>query len=256
MIKHILNYLYFLLRAKGKASIKESNPLLFKAMSNNKFNCFDNIEKERKKLLKNKKYIHLTDYGTGSKVNSNRVRQISDIAKYSLKPVKQAQFIFRLVHYLSCKHVLEIGTSLGITSSYLASANSDANIVSLEGCSEQLKVAKQVFNNLNISNIQTVQGEFNNTLPTVLSKFEKLDFVFFDGNHSFDATKKYYEMCLPFAHSESVFVFDDIYLNSGMQRFWKMIIEKKEFTMSVNLFHLGIVFFNPNYSQATHMLRV
>lgn len=257
MIKFILHYLAFLLKASNVRKTKRTNPIIFEAISpHSYFDNFKNIEKQRKLLLKNDQLLKITDYGTGSRVNNDKLRPIANIAKYSLKPPKQAQILFRLIRYFACKNNLEIGTSLGITSCYLAMANKKSKLFTLEGCSEQLEVAEKIFKNLNISNIKTVQGSFSETLACVLKEIKTLDFVFFDGNHSFSATQKYYENCLLFAHKKSIFVFDDIYLNKGMRDFWKQFVVRKEITLSVDLFHFGIVFFNPSFTKKNILIRI
>lgn len=256
MIKFILHYFLFFWKAKNIQRIKRISPTLLKIIPHSYFGYFKTIEAERKKLLKNNTYIKITDYGTGSKVNKKEVRTIANIAKYSLKPPKQSQLLFRLIHYFGCVNNLEIGTSLGITSSYLAMANKKSKLLTLEGCSEQLKIAENIFNILNIRNIKTIQGNFSETLPSALKKMKTLDFVFFDGNHSFSATQQYYKRCLPFAHKNSIFVFDDIYLNKGMRDFWKILIMQKEITLSVDLFYFGIVFFNFSFSKKHLLIRI
>lgn len=256
-MKFILHYLAYLLKANNVRKIKKINPIIFEVISpHSYFDNFQNIEKQRNLLLKNDQLLKITDYGTGSRVNNDKLRPIANIAKYSLKPPKQAQILFRLIRYFNCKNNLEIGTSLGITSCYLAMANKKSKLFTLEGCSEQLKVAENIFKNLNINNIKTVEGNFSKTLPHILKEIKTLDFVFFDGNHSFSATQKYYKNCLPFAHKNSIFVFDDIYLNEDMRKAWKMFISKKEITLSIDLFHFGIVFFNPSFNKKHILIRI
>ncbi len=247
----IVRYIKFFIKSQSLSKAMRNYEFLRKLFADVKtvnLQQLVSIEKERQKLLNNEQVIHVTDYGAGSKVHKSNERKISKIAKYSLKPTKQAQLISQIASNQSARNILEIGTSLGITTSYLSAYNSDAKILSLEGCPKQLLIANSVFSNLNINNVHTIQGNFNKTLPQALQQFKHLDFVFFDGNHAFSATQDYYQQCLKLATNNSVFVFDDINLNSEMYRFWQTIIADKKVTLSINLFHLGIVFFSEELS--------
>lgn len=260
MYKRIFKYINHFLTAHGKYNFRKQSSDIKYLISEiiydkTPYNYFNEIEKQRKKLLNNHNTIKITDFGAGSKIHKSNVRKISSIAKYSLKPAKQAQLLFRLANHFNCNNILELGTSLGITTSYLAKANSKSTVISLEGCPENLKIAQHTFGNLQIQNINTYSGDFNNTLPEALAKFNHVDFVFFDGNHRLEATKLYYSQCLPLANKNSIFVFDDIHLNPEMEQFWEQLIERQEIAVSLDLFHLGIVFFNNDFEKASIKLR-
>ncbi len=256
----IFKYLFHYLKGRGRKGYGIHSPYIFHlvtAIINDftPFYSFKDIEAQRENLLNNQATIKINDLGTGSRLHKTDERTIASIAKHSLKPKKQAQLLFRLVNYLKPVNILEIGTSLGITSSYLASVNSKAKITTLEGCKEQLNIAKSVFSSLNIKNIESICGEFSNTLPIVLKNIKNLDFVFFDGNHSREATQAYFELCLPYTHNETIFIFDDIHLNNEMEAFWIELIERKDISVSLDLFHMGIVFFKKELTKENLILR-
>jgi len=54
---------------------------------------------------------------------------------------------------------------------------------------------------------------------------------------------RYFELCLAQSHAGSVFVFDDIYWSVDMQRAWQAIQAHPSVTLTIDLFHLGLVFF-------------
>lgn len=256
----VLKYIKHNITARGRKGYGIHSPSIFKLVTGvihdfTPFYCYADIEAQRTKLLNNNKTIEITDLGAGSKIYNGNTRLISSIAKYSLKPKKQAQLLFRLVNHYNYKNILEIGTSLGITTSYLASVNSKARILTLEGCNEQLNIAKGVFEKLELKNITPILGNFNDTLPKALNKFEQLDFVFFDGNHTKEATLKYFEQCLPLAHNESLFIFDDIHLNPEMEDFWNELKQRPEVKVTLDLFHLGIVFFRKELTKENFNIR-
>jgi predicted O-methyltransferase YrrM len=207
------------------------------------FYTFESIEQERKKLLQNHELLQVTDFGAGStKLKSNQ-RKVSEIAATSLKTEKLAQLIFRLVNYLQPQQSLELGTSLGITSAYVAAACRDGKLTTLEGCPQIVEHAGQIFENLQLHNIRQVVGNFDHTLEKALSEMPRIDFAFIDGNHREEPTLRYFRAIAQKCHNGSVVVVDDIYWSREMNRVWKQIQKEPGVTVTIDLFHLGLVFF-------------
>ena len=55
-------------------------------------------------------------------------RRIDKIAASSLKPRKFAQLLHRMVGYYQPQNIIELGTSFGITTSYLSKANPKVSV--------------------------------------------------------------------------------------------------------------------------------
>jgi len=60
--------------------------------------------------------------GAGSRLGAYRSRTIGSIARTSAKPAKYGQLLFRLAQRFQPKTVFDLGTSLGLTTAYLAKA--------------------------------------------------------------------------------------------------------------------------------------
>jgi len=204
---------------------------------------FDEIEAVRAKLLLTNKEIKVEDFGAGSAKLKTDTRKISKIAQHSLKSPKKAQLIYRLVHRFQPNTILEIGTSLGITTAYMSKARPQAMIISLEGSPEIAKVASVNFRKLNTLNIKSVVGRFEETLSSALQELEHADFVFFDGNHQKNPTLDYFHSCLKYANENSIFVFDDIHWSKEMNQAWQEIKRNERVTVTIDCFEMGIVFF-------------
>jgi len=214
---------------------------------------FVNAEILRNELLQNETKIEKIELGTGNK--KNKKIKISNIAKTVLKSSKEAQLMFKLVNYFQPKNILEIGTSLGLTTSYIAAANSNANVVTLEGCPNTLAVAKSNFEKLRIKNVTTHLGNFDEILPPVLSKMQTLDLVFFDGNHRYEPTMNYFNLSLEKSNENSVFVFDDIHWSAEMTKAWEEIQNHKQVTVTIDLFSVGLVFFRTQQAKQHFILK-
>ena len=254
----ISQYLNYFFKARNEHGIH--SPFVYELYNNvikdqTPFYVFNDIESIRAKLLLSNIQIEINDFGAGSNVNKSNRRNISDIAKNSLKAPKYAQLLFRLVHRFKPTNVLELGTSLGISTMYLAASSSKINVTTVEGCPNISKVAKINFDKLGLKNIKLVNQPFEIFLPNYLKTVSSLDFVFFDGNHTKEATLNYFNLCLEKTNQQTIFVFDDIYWSKGMNEAWNEIKRHPKITTNIDLFAVGIVFFNPDLSKEHFVLR-
>lgn len=248
---YIKEYIKFQFTAKHHKGHGVHSPFVFSLIEDilnekHPFYAFKSIESARTNLLSDHSVIYVNDHGTGS----SRDRKISEIARQCLKSKKEAQMLFRLACQMQPNNILELGTSLGVTTLYLSSARPSANIYTIEGCPNIANIANQVFRNEKANNITSIVGNIDTELPKVLSKIESLDMVFFDANHTKEATLNYFYKCLEKANDNTIFIFDDIYWSEGMTEAWKEIYENPAVTYSIDLFHLGIIFFKKEWKKS------
>jgi len=210
---------------------------------NSAYYAFDKIESVRAKMILSDEKIPVTDFGTGGEETKQRLLSLGFIARNYVKPAKDARLLFRLVNHFKPVHILELGTSLGITTLYLATPLSTSRVITLEGCENTAAIARKNFERTATKNIRQVVGEFGKSLPVAVAETGRLDFVYFDGNHRKTPTLDYFHACLQQKHPGSVFVFDDIHWSREMTDAWKEIKSHPSVTMSVDLYSMGVVFF-------------
>ena len=244
---------YWLTAANGKGHGVHS-PFVFEFITrvlNDKrcFYAFDGIEKLRTQLLSNHDSIEIQDFGAGSRVAKTNNRKISDVAKGSLKPAKYSQLLFRMIDYYGPAQIIELGTSLGITTAYLASANTAAKVATFEGSATIAQIARQNHGSLGLTNISLQEGNFDEQLPNWLVNHKKVDFAFIDGNHLYKPTVAYFEALLEVVEDHSILVFDDIHWSQEMEEAWAQISGHPRVTLSIDLFFIGIVFFRKEFAQ-------
>jgi predicted O-methyltransferase YrrM len=203
------------------------------------------IEQLRSDLLQDKRVINVTDLGAGSHLNNNKKKPVKTIAKNALKSTRLAQLIFRLARDLNPGNIIELGTCLGVTTGYLATAVPQARVTTLEGCPETASIAAENLRHLDIKNVQLKVGNFDEILPAIIEDHEKLDFVFLDGNHRKEATLNYFRWCLPKLSENGVMIFDDIYWSKGMKEAWQEIKADPRVSVTIDLFWIGLVFIRP-----------
>lgn len=246
-------YFHYRLKAKNEHAIH--SPFVFKLYTEviankNSYYAFEKLNKIRLQLLKNTQSIEVLDLGAGSKKMSN-IRKIADIAKYSIVTKKYGELLFRLTNYFKPETILELGTSLGLSALYLAQAAPKAVITSIEGCTNTNAFAKTLIVNAGVKNIETINLSFDNAFETLL-QHKKFDFVYIDGNHTYEATIKYFHELLKHINENSVLIFDDIYWTPGMTKAWEEIKIHPTITISIDLYKVGLVFFRKENKQKEH----
>ena len=80
--------------------------------------------------------------------------------------------------------------------------------------------------------------------------------VFFDANHRKEPVMKYFLQCLEHIHPDSVFIFDDIHWSAEMEQTWRQIRKNSRVTTTIDLFEVGIVYFNKNYPKKTYKMKL
>jgi predicted O-methyltransferase YrrM len=215
------------------------------------------IENIRKECLGSRAIINKTDYGAGAADLERRSYPVTirKIASLSLTSRRKAERLFRLARFMNAGRILEIGTSLGITTSYLAMANRHARVITLEGCPELCLKARNHFERLELGNIELVEGRFEDTLENALEKLGGADLVYFDGNHRKEAMLDYFSKVLPFISNDTVFVFDDIHSSTGMEQAWEEARQHESVTVSLDLFFSGWILFRKELSREHFRLR-
>lgn len=252
-------YLSYYIRASNGKGHGVHSPFVFDFIKNvlndkKNYDCYARIEELRKKLLSNDELIEVDDFGAGSSILKTNKRAVNKMAASSLKPAKYAQLLYRMVRYYQPLTVVEMGTSFGTTTSYLASGNAKTKVYTLEGADSIASMALQHFDKLGFNNIHLLHGEFAKTLPVLFSMIQKVDFAFIDGNHRKDPTLDYFIQLLNLSTTSTIIIIDDIHWSSGMEEAWEQIKEHPKVTLTIDLFFIGIVCLNRDIKVKQHFI--
>ena len=251
----------------------------------NTYYVWDEIEEIRQEMLKDTRELEFVDYGSGgplptspSKGRSANMRRVCDIAKGSLARRKEAQLLARLVGWLGRPlltspsrggigdeasedrkglTIVELGTSLGVTTAYLAAMDSRNKVVTYEGCPAVAEVAQANWEKLGLSNIACVVGEITvDSLQLAVDRLSGIDVAFIDANHTCEATLTYFNALASRVHEKSVVVVDDIHYNEDMEKAWKAICADERVTTTMDLYRMGLVFFDKHYWRKHYKMRI
>ena len=214
--------------------------------------------------------------GIGNREARDR-RMVSDIAKRSLAKKKYAQMLARLVNWLGDERlaigdgqlamgdeqlaigderliVVELGTSLGVTTAYMAAMDKRNKVITYEGCPAVAEIAKENWKALEIKNIDCRVGEI--TADILDRDLERVDVAFIDANHTYASTRAYFNVLAEKVHPKSVIVVDDIHYNKEMEKAWHEICEDERVTSTMDLYQIGLVFFDKDYWKRDYRIRV
>lgn len=127
--------------------------------------------------------------------------------------------------------------------------------MTLEGCPETVSIARENFKELGVTNIELITCNINEMLEDMLKKHGEQDFIFIDANHRYEALIEYFSICVNYLKGNSIIVIDDIYWSKGMEKAWSEIKEHPQITATIDIFHLGIIFFNPELKKKHYKIR-
>ncbi len=258
MLQLAYKYIYYWLAARNGKGHGIHSPFVFEFITqvlndNRKYYCYAPIERLREQLKRDKTELIFEDYGAGSQKGISYKRTVSEVALNSLKRAKYAQLLFRMVNFYQPENILELGTSLGITTAYLASANINVPLVTLEGAKAVAAIARQNLFKLQLYNINIVEGNFDDTLKSTINHtFRPVDFAFIDGNHRKEPSLRYFHEILSKTTAGSILVFDDIHWSKEMEEAWEYIKSYDAVTLTIDLFFIGIVFFRKEQKAKQH----
>lgn len=209
----------------------------------------------RRKQKRDYRIIIVDDLGAGSAHLKKNERRISDLASITVSPEKYSLLYAKIIMHYKYKHVVELGTSVGINAMYLAMAHDSVQVKTFEGSHEVARTARQLFQENQMTNIQIIEGNIDLSLPEYLSTSQPIDFALIDANHRLDPTIRYAELLMKKIHTNSVIAIDDIHYSSEMEEAWHAIQRHERVYTTVDLYRCGLVFFNPALSKQNVVLQ-
>lgn len=255
-----LRYLKYLIFSRHRNGHGIHSPFVFNLVSNifrNKTepNIVCSIEKIRKRLLVDPRSIRVIDLGAGSKKMKTSLRKVSDITRYSAIPGKYGIMLSNMAKAFGNPVILEFGTSMGISTMYMAASNPDAEVITIEGCTATSEIASDNFKVAGFKNIRVINGSFDDILPEIRSEKICPGLIFIDGNHRKGPVISYFNQVADMSDNNSVVIIDDINSSRDMAEAWCEIKNHKNVTLSVDIFRMGVIFFRKGMDHFDYVVR-
>jgi predicted O-methyltransferase YrrM len=211
------------------------------------YSDFEKIERVKKALLADDRTIPVKDLGARGNAGIYIEKKISSVARNSVSTQKFGRLLFRLAKYYQAGNIIEMGSSLGISTAYLASGESRSNVVTMEGSEAIAAIAKETFHRIGIQNIKQVNGNFDENLGKVIAENLPADLVFLDGNHFKKPVLAYFEQFLNKLSPSALIVIHDIHWSREMEEAWSIIQNHSKVRLSIDIFTAGLIFFRDEF---------
>jgi predicted O-methyltransferase YrrM len=153
--------------------------------------------------------------------------------------------LFRLVNFFKCRTVLQIGSSTGIMSLYLSLASrKNCTCYALEERRGILDSVILFTEQLHLKNLHFMEGAYKDSLDKLSFKLPSFDMIFINQMGNPDKTSEMLTLSQDFIYDKSIVIVDGIARNKEMKELWKKIKEDARVRVTIDLFALGIVFFD------------
>jgi predicted O-methyltransferase YrrM len=244
----VTRYLKYVIVSQNRKGYGIHSPFVFDLITRvfrNKTDHFVvcSIEKVRQRLLRDRRIIEVSDLGAGSEKLRNKLKKVSDIARYSAVPQKYGKLLANMAAEFSWPLVIEFGTSLGISTMYIAASVGDVPVISMEGCPAIAEIADKNFTEAGLKNIRLFRGTFEEGLAEIIKPGIRAGLVFIDGNHRRKAVLEYFGKIAEISENNTVVIIDDINYSVEMAEAWNKIRQHEKVTFTIDVFRMGIVFF-------------
>ena len=186
-------FIYFWFHAWGPHSLQAPFVYnLYNAVLKQKPQPIEKIERLRQILKDSEQNIHFEPLGATSKVGS-QTQSLKQIITKGSSSIRISSLLNRLGSYLKANKIIDLGTSTGLNTSYLAMIPK-SQVYSFEGNSELCSIAESNFKKLGLNNIELYPGNIDETLPLCLKTISRVDLAFIDANHQYSPTVRYFKL--------------------------------------------------------------
>ncbi len=186
------------------------------------------------------------EMGAGSMLKAEKTGTVGQFYQRASSGQKQGALLYRLAKWAEPDRIVELGTGLGSSALYLHAGAPRATLDSIEGNVARANYAEELFKRCGLTGIKVHKGDVGELLPSILSKPGGRLLAFVDANHRFESTLHYAELLIASAGDGGLIVLDDLYWSREMYRAWRVLIQKEEVSVSIDLYHQGLLLLRPD----------
>jgi len=253
-------YIYYKLFARHRNGHAVHSPLVYDFIihvlhNTDNSGSFASVESYRNECLNRKEIIELTDLGSGHGNAIRKRRKVCEIARTSPVNPKFGRMLYALSRHYRPGTIIELGTSLGISTMYLAAGNPSARIVTVEADKNLAAIAAREFAKRNLNNIELIASAFDTVLPSLANELTGESLVFIDGNHRKKAVISYCELLMRSKCNMLIIVLDDIRWSGEMTEAWNELKSHNKARITIDLFFMGLIVVRENISKQNFIIK-
>lgn len=182
--------------------------------------AFETIEVERRRLQQDTSLLPNPGFGAGSHAGSAEENEVRTILKTSSSQPWKGRLLFRICKWWQPDIIIEFGTSLGISASYLASAKQNAPLYAIDGNAAGLAIAQTLWNALQLTNIHPVPTRFQDAWQHLPNLKNQRVLIFLDGDHKSEHVSKLLDAISLHCTKPFLVIIDDIRWSADMENGW------------------------------------
>jgi predicted O-methyltransferase YrrM len=153
--------------------------------------------------------------------------------------------LFRIVIFFKCRTVLQIRTYTGVMSLYLSLASrKNCNCYALEENPDLLGAVKIFAEQQHLDNLHFMEGDCTENMKKLKTFIPSFDLIFINQLGNPEKTFETFELSRCFIGEKSILIIDGISKNKAMKKLWKTIKNDPGTRVTIDLFALGIIFFD------------
>ncbi len=199
-------------------------------------------------------YDKIRSIAEGLKSNNHKIAYSVHGEQTKRKPVahisqafcsnKKAELLFRLAKERGANRQLHIGSSFGLDSVALSGFSRNCTIDIVEENPEILPITQK-----NISAILPAHTHFFTDLPSdslqTLSKEQPYDLIYISRLNELQDATWLTDKIHTALKTDGVLIIDGIHANKQGKKLWELLCKNPDFTISIDLYHLGLLYFMP-----------
>ena len=164
------------------------------------------------------------------------------------------QLLFRLIKFFHPKNILEIGTSAGVTSMYMAAPYSDTQVCTVENQKEVAKLARLSFQRAEFHNIEVYNPKEDGTRYDKKIKETDFDLYYFGRESTVAEIREVLTRDSGKFTGNTVIIMSDIYKSEEKELLWGEMKQIRGVRVSLELFFYGILIFNEDLRPESYNL--
>lgn len=150
---------------------------------------------------------------------------------------KYNKLFFRLTNHFKSERILEIGSGYGVNSLCLTASSANAECFCVETSDEKYSKAKSLYEKWDRKIIFSTEKE----LPVLLKKQDCIFINLLNYNFSPSDLNQY---LLNLSYGKTIIIVEGIRTNKRCQMLWRSIMNIESRTAALDLFNVGILFFD------------
>ncbi|NDW08207.1 class I SAM-dependent methyltransferase [Dysgonomonas sp. 520] len=159
---------------------------------------------------------------------------------------KYNRFVFRIINHFSAKNILEIGSGDGQTTLYASASSSSIRCNCYEPSTKKSEKANILYNDWGRSiNLHT------DSLPHIN---DIQDCIIVDLKNYFADYDLFLSYILPLCNEETFIIIKGIRTKRKNQMLWRMLKQSEKVTVSLDLFNIGVLFFDKRFYKRNYRL--